>query len=400
MTAAVVLFFAIALVRALLSPAFAPGDLFLPGDGGVSATNQPDVYLVLLDAYPSTESLLSFGYDNRWFEDALAARGFNISRDSHSNYTWTYLVVPTTFHMAHADKVDSLRNPPQTRIGQRRAIRTSLSSTPVGAEFRAHGYHIVSAGFPGSSLQLRDVDEYVGSTGVSLFEHQLLERTALRGVAMPLILEGYRERTLSGLRLLTDASTDPRSTFAYVHVLSPHVPFVFDRQGRIPTLRCTDECSRFRIHVEDSGLSERAFAKAYSDQVDYLNHAMLQVVGQIIDRTPDAIIVLFSDHGSRASQSPDVEWFDTFFAARTPGHPALFPDDARPIEVFPRLFNAYFGEAIPIPEDRSYLSPQENRLPLNLQPIPSGYKALRWCLPGGDAAENRLKPLVSAACPS
>jgi hypothetical protein len=63
-----------------------------------------------------------------------------------------------------------------------------------------------------------------------------------------------------------------------------------------------------------------------------------------------------SDHGSRgfAAENPD-EMLLNFFASATPGVPGLFPEDATPINVFPRLFGAYLDEESDVLPDRFFL---------------------------------------------
>jgi len=60
------------------------------------------------------------------------------------------------------------------------------------------------------------------------------------------------------------------------------------------------------------------------------------------------VMLIMSDHG--AERRPQVYQGDgtagnyaNLFAYLTPGAEDLFPDDASPINVFPRLFNHYFG---------------------------------------------------------
>jgi hypothetical protein len=45
--------------------------------------------------------------------------------------------------------------------------------------------------------------------------------------------------------------------------------------------------------------------------------------------------------------------------ARTPGHPGLFPDDATPINMLPRILNAYAGSSLPLATEESYWTDRE-----------------------------------------
>jgi hypothetical protein len=85
------------------------------------------------------------------------------------------------------------------------------------------------------------------------------------------------------------------------------------------------------------------------DQVAELNTLTLAAIDQL---SPDAIVVLFSDHGSGFPAESDP--FGNLIAVRTPGRPSMFPEDAAVTAIFPNLFNAYFDAGIPVPEDRHY----------------------------------------------
>ncbi|MBA3430557.1 MAG: hypothetical protein H0U16_03630, partial [Actinobacteria bacterium] len=123
-------------------------------------------------------------------------------------------------------------------------------------------------------------------------------------------------------------------TFLFAHLLSPHVPFVFDRNGHIPEPSCRPDCNRYRLRADEAGISTDEFQASYADQVHYLNGRILGVVDSILEASPDAVIVLFSDHGVRYTAEITDEWYSTFFAARTPGHDGLYGPEARSIELF------------------------------------------------------------------
>jgi hypothetical protein len=365
----IVVLFLVTAVRLVSSPAFAPGDV-LPRVSSAQAaieTGGPDMFLFLLDGYPRSDTLASFGYDNSWFEDELRERGFTISSRSHSNYTFTYVVVPTLFHMRHAAEIEELRNARDEWVAQRRAIRDAIASAPVFPFLEGKGYEIVSAGASATPLSLSPVARYVDNGAMTQFEREILASTAV-GRSMPSIALGqHRDRVLGALDAAEAVASDPDQTFLFSHVLSPHVPFVFDRGGSLPDLPCGSSCDRFAIYVSQSGLTRAEFERAYADQVHYVNQEILESLDRIIAASPTAPVVLFSDHGSRSQYELTEEWYATFFASRTPGRPGVFPDDARPIEILPVLLKEYLGESVPIPPDETYYSPSRGSRPLYLE---------------------------------
>jgi hypothetical protein len=77
-------------------------------------------------------------------------------------------------------------------------------------------------------------------------------------------------------------------------------------------------------------------------QLDGLNSDLLTTIDQITARRPEAVIVLFSDHGARYSLAErGDEWHATFLAARTPGHPQLLDGAAEPSAVLRMITDTY-----------------------------------------------------------
>lgn len=360
--------FTIALARVVVSPAFDLADLRRVGPvvgGEPVLADPPDIFLIMLDGYPRSDTLAGWGYQNAWFTQAMTERGFSVAGASHSNYPLTALALSTMFHMRHVDEIDALTNVPAQPQDQKRAIRTSLTDTPALRRLGELGYETITAGRPGDYITL-NTNHLIDAGWLNEFEHQVLSRTSISGMTVPLILDARRGEILETLRAAPTVAEDAAPTFMFAHVVSPHLPFLFDDDGGQPVISCV-ACT-FATHIDHSGMSSDEFLSAYADQVDYLNHLVLEAVDGIVERSPKAIVVVFSDHGSRANRTPDADWYATLFASRTPGHSNVFPDDARPIEIFPRLFEEYFGDEIPIPEDVDFLAPDGVQMPLEIVP--------------------------------
>ena len=278
----------------------------------------------------------------------------------------TALVLPTTFNMRHAAEIEELQDVPEQVLAQRRALRTSLEDPPALKRLGELGYVTVSAGRPADYITL-NANRYPDEGWLNEFEHQVLARTTLSAVTVPLILDARRGEVLATLEAAEAVAADPAATFMFAHVVNPHLPFLFDRNGEQPAMEC--QACTFATHIDHSGMPRAEFLAAYADQVHFLNGRVLDTIDSILAKSPDAAVVVFSDHGSRASREPDADWFATFFASRTPGHADLFPDDARPIEIFPRLFRAYFGDDVPIPHDEDFVAPEGVQMPLHIVPV-------------------------------
>ena len=75
-------------------------------------------------------------------------------------------------------------------------------------------------------------------------------------------------------------------------------------------------CSLFNGFPGNLGLSEAEFADKVRPQVTALNERVIRATERIVRSDPDAIIVIFSDHGIRYRDLDDPEAFRSLFAAR------------------------------------------------------------------------------------
>ena len=87
---------------------------------GTAAADAPDIYVILLDGHPRSDTLASeFGFDEEPFLTAMEGEGFEVARASRSNYNMTELTFSSMFQMQQLPDVPApaiVR--PNTRAGQ------------------------------------------------------------------------------------------------------------------------------------------------------------------------------------------------------------------------------------------------------------------------------------------
>ena len=83
-----------------------------------------------------------------------------------------------------------------------------------------------------------------------------------------------------------------------------------------------------------------------------LNQLVIDTVDKLVASDPDGVVVLLSDHGM--SGDDELDRFRNLIIARTPGHPELLGTAPTPINVLPRVLNAYLGTDLPIRPDTLY----------------------------------------------
>jgi hypothetical protein len=138
--------------------------------------------------------------------------------------------------------------------------------------------------------------------------------------------------------------------FTFAHVLAPHSPYVFDRNG---------------IRSAETSLTNWERPLEYAEQVRFLNKQILKVVEEI-DRVSgrDAIILLHGDHGARSqgqlggTPEQNLEQMATFAAYRVPAlaRAGIYPGMSL-VNNFRLVFTTVFGATdLPLLEDRTFYS--------------------------------------------
>jgi hypothetical protein len=93
--------------------------------------------------------------------------------------------------------------------------------------------------------------------------------------------------------------------------------------------------------IEDIGISFDDYREGYRGNLGVVNDKLIATVDAMLARDPDAVILLFSDHGARYSFEEPEEWKRSFLAARTPGRANLFGASPSTTFLLCELFLAY-----------------------------------------------------------
>jgi hypothetical protein len=314
---------------------------------------RPDIYVILLDAYARSDTLAQFGFDDEAFLGSLEARGFDVYRDSVSNYPETILSVPSILQMqyTHDFSVPIPSGPPE----QDRVVWENTNRSAAIGLFRQLGYEIYSTAAHSAPAELRDVDHYLDHGNVNEFEGYLLQGASEIDVVLSIVArnwlpEQHRSHVLSNFADLDQLAGQPnaRPRFVWAHVMSPHAPLVFHADGSLyPPPSCFPfSCNLGAGDAPALGLTD--FVKRYTEQVAYLNTRVSKVVDEILAHDAGSVILILSDHGSRYDPAADdAERFHNLFAAHTPGHPELYQGFATPVNALRLLFGAYFDAQAP-----------------------------------------------------
>jgi hypothetical protein len=318
----------------------------------------PDVYYFILDSYGRADLLReAYDYDNSEFIDGLRERGFYVAECSMSNYVRTEISLASTLNMSYLQDLDPAFQPPNTR---RKVLWDSLKHSAVRYNFESMGYKTIgfATGFAWNELEDADVfftpDSF--SVGITEFEVLFMQTTLARHAndlgwfdADQIMGQNFRDRTLNVFNRLDDIARMPEPTFAYIHLISPHPPFVFGPNGE-PTYP-PDFWNENREYP--AGL----YAKGYQNQLTFLNKKVLEGLDTLLaeSETPP-IIILQGDHGPWLQTKEKRLWILNAYYLPAHHEDRLYPT-ITPVNTFRLLFNSYFGGKYDMLADISYFSP-------------------------------------------
>jgi hypothetical protein len=341
-------------------------------------TESPDIYLIVLDGYGRSDVLdRLYGIDNSDFLEGLIHRGFYIAEKSHSNYVQTPLSFSSFLNFAY---INFATNKTSEKSVNRLPLMDLINDSRAIESLRNSGYKLITtnSGFQFTELLKSDVYLSPFSSGLSSFERFFLSTTAMdafsasEGPVSQWILKMIRipgyDTHREGLLFSLDALTNQipfleGPKFVVVHIVSPHPPFVFDRNG--------NSIKSNRPYMpgdgEAFGGSPKEYQQLYGQQVEYINSRILQAIDSILKNSKSPpIIILQGDHGPGSLLRRDSIEVSCLWERSSILNAYYFPDgnfdqlypSITPVNTFRVIFNSYFDTNYPILPDRVYFSPQ------------------------------------------
>lgn len=321
----------------------------------------PDIYYIVLDSHTRSDALLDdYHFDNSPYLNELRDMGLYIADCSRSNYGYTQGSIVAALNLDYLGKLG-----PYLQELNSKDIWILLKQSRVRRLLENAGYKTIAfdTGYEWSRLQDADIYMSLGSDSYSLqkvnpFEAMLIKSTAL------LILTDSQNQMLRSkfqeinfpysfhvnsqlfiLEQLPQISKDPDPTFTFVHLLIPHVPFVFLPDGNL-----VDDPLFYNGKLSWPGDDEH-LVQGYANQVEFVDRQMVKIVSDILaqSKTPP-IIVIHGDHGLL-----DKNRYEIINAYYLPGDGSenLYPS-ITPVNSFRLIFNSYFGTDLTLLPDFSY----------------------------------------------
>lgn len=336
-----------------------------------SVSPKRDVYYIILDRYASNDQLKAvYEFDNSEFTNRLESFGFDVAKNSYSNYQRTAHSLTSSMNFSYLTQLE------KSSVDWL-PLYNKLKDSAIFHFFKGLDYQIH---FMGSwwevtrRNELADVDvnfkawpeltrvvferSVIGQFFIST-ENQFLDP---RQIHCQRVFKKFD--ALQKLPLNYDSAA-PR--FVFAHFLVPHPPYVFDRDGNC-------------MSVEKA--NSRTRAENYTEQIQYANTQLLKFL-EVVNNAPKPkpIVIFQSDEGPWPEKyirdeihylGRDVSWVEwgktlpadlrekmgilnaVYFPGKTD---FILPDDSSPVNNFRFVLNEYFGANLQLLENKSYIFP-------------------------------------------
>ena len=312
--------------------------------------NLPDIYYIILDTYARQDTLKEvYNYDNSKFISYLTSKGFYVASKSRSNYSMTPLSMASSLNMEY---INYLSDALGTESSDLTIPLEMVRNNKVSRFLKSKGYHyaFISAGWDiAGSSEHADVYRTISSIGMSNFAARLIRTTTLAPFVSSFMHSTHRDEVLYAFDTLANLPDYKEPVFVYAHIVCPHPPYYFDRDGSLPK--------------EGEG--------TYIDQLIFVNKKVKAAIDEILSKSDvPPIIILQADEGSYPTRfaAYDYDWkqaneaefrpkLGILNAYYLPGADKnfLYPS-IMPVNSFRLVFNLYFGANYDLLPDESYLS--------------------------------------------
>jgi Sulfatase len=307
-----------------------------------------DVYFIILDEYISPATFKNYyKYNNENFFAFLRSSHFHLVKYPYSNYPWTIPSISSMVSLRyHKNWVEKKEFPQVAHF----LLRYNLIANLLKSE----GYTIYSIpsiywlGNPSKGLWKNFLFR-AKSYGLVM---SLLRSTPLKNKARSYQRKEHKNHIqlqLSKIDKIVRKKDEKK--FVFSHILCPHRPIVFDKDG--------NSLKDNKIFLAEKD----AMHKYYLDQAYFISISIQNIVKTILksSSTPP-LIVIVSDHGKfpigvsgKGKQSlpmRDLSWrLSNFTALYLPDFAAPIPDYLTPVNIFRIILNQFYGYDLSLIKD-------------------------------------------------
>jgi hypothetical protein len=331
----------------------------------LAGSNPPDIFFIVMDEFASSASLEKyFNYRNEHLDSSLKNNNFFIVRHSKSNYNCTPLSIASTLDLQYFDA--PLENYITTTKVALQGWHT-LKVCDLPQILKKSGYSIYNFGvcdftnYPSPTGHYFSDYEKLVSNGETLWRR--IERDILWNLDGLNIswLNNTKDRKLNELKndfiarnrknlqsILQELKTQSNQPkFVFGHIMMPHAPFYFDRNGNSTHQLITD-IYNFK-NIKD----------LYLDQVIYTNtwvDSLIKATNRDFSRP--RVVIIEGDHGFR-DESPtatrEMQFMNLNSWYFSDKNYTMLNDSISPVNTFRIILNKYFNTHFSLLKDSTVL---------------------------------------------
>lgn len=253
----------------------------------ISTLKKPDIYIILLDAYPSNEVLKrDFDFDNTEFTTYLEKKNFLVFKSIYSNYSKTICSLPSFLNHKY---VDTTNKTPSEAISQAELFKNAYKNGYKLNFINSFGGFKLQKGFISS---VKDISGHYSGTGTTI------NQAFFYGTFFQKIFPFFNNRKSVEdifwpyLRKETEIKS-PKLVFA--HVMAPHLPYLKDKNGETINTKKRDD-----ILIDEKTKEYKINKQSCLEYLIYTNSQTQKAVDNILRTTNNnAYIIILGDHGLR-----------------------------------------------------------------------------------------------------
>ena len=327
-----------------------------------------DIYYIVLDRYASTDILKSvYRYDNSEFIDSLKGMGFYVASESNANYPRTSLSLASSLNMKYINYLCDIVG---ENSNDAKPLCQLLSNNKLGCIMKSLGYkyiHLGSYHVLTKYCEIADVN--LNKFMIPEFTMTFYKTTILYPIGEKLNLFGEymspRSNILYIFKKLTSISDIQEPVFVFAHIMLPHLPYIFNRDGNPLTY---------------NQRNMKSINEMYVDQLIYTNKKVMGLIDTLLMKSAlKPILVLQSDEGPFPSWYQEVNDRYKEFKYRQVSSEELrqkmgilnayyLPDidtsvlspSITPVNSFRVILNHYFNAQLPLLPDKNYAIEDED----------------------------------------
>jgi len=263
--------------------------------GAAHYVRTPNIYHIVLDGYGRSDVLRNMYQFDDPLTRELTPLGFQFSKEARANYVYTVHSLGSVLHGRYLTHQEA-------EAGQGYAF---LNRPEFIDRARKNGYWTETYVTLDNFMPIRNAHRMdLWRSATTYFEDSLLaqwgfkfDRGANDGVQ-------HAKRVEFVLDAMKPVESGSPPTYRYFHVISPHPPFVFNRDG---TTRPGPKDLKDGGELVKSDEDRERYIADYRDQAEAIAHKTIEKLRGIIAGDPNALIILHSDHGPRSQVSFNEE---------------------------------------------------------------------------------------------